>query len=133
MLRPTQLREFIFSLQAQKLDKWIAPYLILLSTFSGLEDVQEDTHSSPYQLICRIFEDASNKPANQIDPFLVEQFVHFPLFNWRARRKYARTLWNPLEQTLEEFKADGPAILFQDTTPYPDAQQVEKWLRRLLK
>lgn len=133
MLRPTQLKTFVFSLREQHLDKWIVPYLMLYATFSGLEEVQEDPHTYPYALIVRIFESATKLSAAQMDAYLMEQFVHFPLFQWRARRQHSRTVWNPLAQTLEEFKAGGPTIVYEETSSYPDAGEVEKWLQHLLK
>lgn len=115
------------------LGRWLSVIDRLLERFAGIEQIIERIEEDdPMAVMVTIINAVcAMKDTHAAEAHLKQRLAHLPLFHYRATGPGEP--WDPLEESLEAFKARGRPGFWEDPTPYPEPSVVEAWLDQPLR
>lgn len=114
------------------LGHWLTVIDFLLQRFAGIERVMERREEDdPMAVMVTIINEVSAMTDVQAaEAHLRQSLAHLPLFHYRAM--HPGEPWDPIEGSLEEFKARGTPSFWEDPKSYPEPDMIERWLDQQL-
>jgi len=105
--------------------RWIKPIRALIEHFDGLDDYFDSADDIPKRAIAQVLGSLEHPLT---DEQIADALSHLDCFTYRVKSPSA--LWNPLEQSFQEFCAEhnDHVQIFQWDVEYPEPAVIKKWL-----
>ncbi|RLJ16693.1 hypothetical protein DJ030_16295 [bacterium endosymbiont of Escarpia laminata] len=125
-----RLLEALHELIELELSDWIPVIVIVLHRLAGIERIMDDHSDMSLRRLETFIQDEKARTSNNREKRLTTLLSALPA--WCFLATDGAQLWNPLDESLHQFKRrNGPIVFFESPDPKPEHAQVIDWLYKL--